>query len=58
MRGDGITYRSGAYIVCVRRCLSRSPWLRKQRLERNLTVLVPAFGVLYCPEWGGDFLLN
>ena len=43
-------------VVCMR--LSRSRRLRKQWLERNLTVLDLAFGVLYGPLWRGGFLLG
>ena len=46
---------SGTNIVRVCRCLSRSLWLRKQKLERSLTVLAPALEVLLGPLWGADF---
>ena len=44
VRGDGMTSPSGSDMVWVRRCLSRSTWLRKQGLGRSLTVLDPALG--------------
>jgi hypothetical protein len=35
--------------------VSRAPWLRKQRLECNLTAPDPGFGVLYDSLWEGFF---